>query len=506
MSNTDNIDKIVPIKKLLVVLGILAGIGYLFFLQPLYTIDFWYDEVMSLEEFILVPLQKTVTDYPAPNNHIFFNLLMNVWLNVFGIDTFAQAADNVFIVRALPLLFCLLTMLYVYKTGKRFFNAATGLLSLIILLTSIPYYNFALQVRGYGLSIMFCSMLLYYGLWFYNNPSKGRGLAIAILTALLLYTIPSNLYAVLSAMAVLGIVFIDQCRKYDIRIAIKFNAAKLIGWFIVGIGLGVLLYLPVGKQVVNNEYVQSEGLFRWEIFKEADIFYRRLYEWEVWIFVLLALGLWGLRKDKKAKVWLLVFAAILLLPFFISFVQGGKPFDRTFLWVLPVFALAIGLVIAKGFTIELRPIASKLLKILVSLLILFQITLVVVVRLYLEKLHAYELLGQEVKVQNIRFNYYLNYYHPHKQLGEFKESYYSDSTPVYLHEVDKYAMHGYLPVHEIKWEPYTDKIPSLNKYYIITAFKGKAIEEFKQYDSAFAFRKVSDGIDFVNILEASRKQ
>lgn len=473
-------------------------------LQPHLTVDFWYDEVMSLEEFILVPISKTLTDYPAPNNHIFFNLLMNLWCKLWGINTFAQAANAVFIVRLLPLFFTLTTVLFVYLTGKKYFNKGTAFISIIILLTTIPFFNFAAQVRGYGLSMMLCSMLLYYGLWFYSTPKVKYGLTVALLTALLLYTIPSNLYAILSTILVLSFIVLDQWKKYDIRLAVKFNAARLIQWLMAGIGLGVGLYLPVGEQVVNNEYVKSEGLFRWEMWNDAVLFYKLLYNWEIWIAILLAVGVVLAVCQKKTRNNLLPFIGLLFFPFFIAFVQGANPFDRTFLWVIPVFALTLGSIVASIFTIKNKPILSVTVKIIASILLVLQITSVWLYEIYTSKLYAYYFFDKEIKTQTIKHNYYLAFYHPHQRLGDFKQKYYADSIPVFLHEVDKYAMHGYLPIHDINWEPNTDKIAAVDRYFIITAFEDRAIADFKQYDTAFEFYRISGDIDFVNIIEATR--
>lgn len=473
-------------------------------LQPHLTVDFWYDEVMSLEEFILVPISKTLTDYPAPNNHIFFNLLMNLWCKLWGINTFAQAANAVFIVRLLPLFFTLTTVLFVYLTGKKYFNKGTAFISIIILLTTIPFFNFAAQVRGYGLSIMLCSILLYCALGFYSKPKVRYGVVVAVLAAFLLFTIPSNLYAVLSALVVLGFIFISQSYKYHVRIAIRFNAAKLMGCLLLGIALGVLLYLPVARQVVNNEYVKSEGLFRWEIWNDAGLFYKLLYNWEIWIAILLAVGVVLAVCQKKTRNNLLPFIGLLFFPFFIAFVQGANPFDRTFLWVIPVFALTLGSIVASIFTIKSKPILSVTVKIIASLLLLMQITSVWLYEIYTSKLYAYYFFDKEIKTQTIKHNYYLAFYHPHQRLGDFKQKYYADSIPVFLHEVDKYAMHGYLPIHGINWEPNTDKIAAVDRYFIITAFEDRAIADFKQYDTAFEFYRISGDIDFVNIIEATR--
>jgi hypothetical protein len=491
-------------KHLPTIISVLCCGFFIYLLKPLLFIDYWYDEVLSLEEFILVPLQKTVTDYSVPNNHIFFSILMNIWLKLWGINSFAAAANNVFIIRSLPLLFTAITMFFVYRAG-RMFGKHHGLLAIAVLLTTIPFYNFAVQIRGYGLSIMLSSMLLFYTLSFYKEPKKRIGIRITLLTALLLYTIPSNLYAILSVLMILGAVFLNQWYKYHFLVALQFNAAKLIQWLLLGIGIGVLLYLPVGSQVVNNEYVKSEGFFRWEIWQEAITFYTLLYTWDWVFYILLGVGLLQIQKDRKTWEWVLVFLLILILPFLISFVRGGKPFDRTFLWLIPVFAVGVSIIVGQGF----KQIKSKLnifLQILFSTLLIFFLLRVTANRAYEKYFLPYYTLNEEIKTQNIHYSYYLANYNPHKNLKNFKAEYYKEGTQVFLHEVDKYAMHGYLPMHGIKWQPFTDTIPKLDKYYIITAFENKAIEEFEAYDTAFEFRNVSGEIDFVNIIEAKRKQ
>jgi len=47
-------------------------------------LDFWCDEFYSLKHFQAVPISKTLTDYHDVNNHIFFNLLCNIYLKITG--------------------------------------------------------------------------------------------------------------------------------------------------------------------------------------------------------------------------------------------------------------------------------------------------------------------------------------------------------------------------------------------------------------------------------------
>ena len=472
----------------------------IYFSRSQFSTDFWYDEVMSLEEFILVPISKTLTDYPAPNNHIFFNLLMNLWCKLWGINTFAQAANNVFIVRLLPLMFAASTLMMLLNIEAKITKQRVIGLS-VFLLAVIPFYNTIGQVRGYGLSMLLCSVLLYFSYLFYHRPTKVKGALIVLFTALFLYTVPSNLYAVLSALVVLGFIFISQSYKYHVRIAIRFNAAKLMGCLLLGIALGVLLYLPVARQVVNNEYVKSEGLFRGEIWGEAGQIFTYIFKPYYVLLLLIVLGL-IVALVKKADLRVIgVLALLIVLPFVFSFIQGGKPFDRTFLWISPLVVLLAALFgeILYNYWIKNTVLSNAMWGlILIALMFSFDDA-----RKDIDAQLTKGLI-EGVRHQNIYYNYYLAHYHPQQRLGDFKQKYYTDSIPVFLHEVDKYAMHGYLPIHGINWEPNTDKIAAVDRYFIITAFEDSAIADFKQYDTTFEFYRISGDIDFVNIIEATQ--
>jgi Ca2+/Na+ antiporter len=77
-----------------------------------------------------------------------------------------------------------------YLIGKRLFNRAVAYLGLIILVTTIPFYNFAVQIRGYSLSMTLVIMVLYY-VWNFERTLRWRHAVGAILCAVLaLYTIP----------------------------------------------------------------------------------------------------------------------------------------------------------------------------------------------------------------------------------------------------------------------------------------------------------------------------
>ena len=92
------------------------------------------------------------------------------------------------------------TLFYLYLIGKKFFNPLVTYLTLIILVTTVPFYNFAVQVRGYGLSVTFITMIIYH-VWNFEKYGRWKDMICFIVFSILsLYTVPSNLYIVGSIM------------------------------------------------------------------------------------------------------------------------------------------------------------------------------------------------------------------------------------------------------------------------------------------------------------------
>lgn len=478
----------------------LAGL-FLYLLKPLYGVDFWYDEVMSLEEFILVPFKKTVTDYSAPNNHIFFSLLMNAWCKLWGITNFAQAAQNVFIIRLLPAIIIALTIVLVYATTKRLANGYGGLVAAFALISILPFYNYGVQVRGYGLSITLIALLAYLLTLYYQSPRAVWGILVSIITALLLYTIPSNLYPVLALLVILGVCAVSKFFKSNFKDAIKSTPALAGMWVFAGVVIAIGLYLPVIKQVINNDYVKTEGLFRFEIWGEAigifQSFFRPYYILPILIITGLIVGL--IKKAKLLIWWILM--VVCVLPFAISFVRGDHPFDRTFMYIVPFLAVWAG--VSNTILYEnwiKRTVLKSGFGILLLILIGFGFND--------GRKQIITKLANDVKNEkrdySIYYNNILSPYHTYKNLQLLKQIN-TDSLPVFLHEVDKYAMHGYLPTLGINWEPNTEKIKEVNKYYIVTAFPTAAANKYMEYDSAFTYTRLNPEMDFVNIIEAKRR-
>lgn len=486
-------------------LGVIAlwflVVAYLYYLRPLFLVDFWYDEVMSLEEFILVPFKKTVTYYPVPNNHIFFSLLMNGWLKLWGIHTFAEAVQSIWVVRLLPALFSAGALYAVAATVNRATKQQWGMMGMIALMCMLPFYNYATQVRGYGLSMLLIALIANRLVAYYQTRKAKWGVWASVFTGLFIYTIPSNLYPVIAFLAVAGAMCLWTLAKEGFKQAVNSVHAKAALFVGSGIVVAIVLYLPVFKQVISNDYVKSAGMFRVEIWSEALQILKYLHKPYFISLIIIVWGLW-FAVAKKADMRIVVaLAAVIILPFVFSYIRSDKPFDRVFLWICPLLAIIVGVLythLHEGF-IKRSMMATSF---------HFVVTLGFIWGLQDAKgrsqLRLADDLKNEVNRCDIYYNNLLTTYHTNQNLGWFKQNYYTDSAVVYLHEVDKYAMHGYLPLHAIQWEPDPQKIKSVDRYFIITFAPTKAQNYYLQFDSNYTFKRLNPDLDYVNIVEAVR--
>ena len=148
-------------RKIKQYLPLLITIPFFLMLARLVNGDFYYDELFTFRHYIFVPLRKTIFVYENLNNHFLFSVIGNLWMRLFGGDL-NWLMDRPYIIRLPLLIFPAVTIFYLYRIGIEFFNRRVAILSVLMLITTIPYYYYVLQVRGYSLSMMFITIILYY--------------------------------------------------------------------------------------------------------------------------------------------------------------------------------------------------------------------------------------------------------------------------------------------------------------------------------------------------------
>ena len=341
---------------------LLLGIGILPLLHWMFEHvhqDAWWDELISLKDYALVGFKDSVTLYPEPGNHIFFNLFDNVVSRIVGVRDFYEMLDHLWKLRLAQGLLAIGTCVYVFLTVKRFFSERYASLAAIILASTIPFLNFSLQLRGYNMSMFFVSMVIYHG-WSYLDSRKLPHVIITGLVSFsLLYTIPSNVYFLFGLSAVIGLDWLIQFRskskptddkkgkKKKVKGPSLFSFPHLWVLAAIGIGSGItfVAYQPVLEQLLDNRFVSKAPPERTFVLTMVfpsvmEAFFS--FRWLLLIPVLGGLFFWLTKKEldfnrKKLMQVLVVF----LLPFLFLFLHEKVPFERTFVHLSPVFAILV---------------------------------------------------------------------------------------------------------------------------------------------------------------------
>lgn len=215
----------------------------------------WCDEIYTLKNYVIASdALNPAVFYDYPNNHVLFNLFLARILRIFGMQDFAAVSLNVAPVRAATLVFPALSLVFSALAAGRFGKTAV-LLAPLLLATSLPFYAWSVELRGYGLSMALMSMLIYFVLSVKTDRARFRFWAIAILTAMLIYTIPFNAIFIGGIMLVLGVDWLTNLLKKDglptAEKAFHSTAFQMILAFLAGIALAVLWYYPILDQVIR---------------------------------------------------------------------------------------------------------------------------------------------------------------------------------------------------------------------------------------------------------------
>ena len=318
-------------------IAIFGIVPLIFWVMKYINYDMWFDEVFSLQYYVLVPWDQTTLNYPYPNNHIFLNLINQLVTRTWALRDINELADNVHVLRGIQLLFVAATGMGSYKVVRDFFSKQYAVLVIPILFSTVPFMNFSLQLRGYNLSAMLVVALVYQTWSYLKFGSKKFLVLMAGTTCVLLYTIPSNAYMVLA----IGISLIPMGFTDRFKIRPRAIYALISGLF--GIAIAGILYSPIMNDVLGNEYVTEKAPNTFYAFQTGFELLKGFLSgrYLIGISALLGIGILmitGMRKDKKKLTSLLI---ILIVPFILAFIHQRFPFQRVFVVLAPVFAIAI---------------------------------------------------------------------------------------------------------------------------------------------------------------------
>lgn len=442
------------------------------------NLDFWNDELYTLEHFTFVSLWTTVSDYHVPNNHILFNLINNFWLRLIQVNSLHELMEAPFKLRIIPLAYTGLTLFFVYLIADRHLNRTIARVSVAILITTLPFFFFSLQIRGYGLSALLLVILLYSILCHRKKSSRKSLIGIIASTAALAYTVPSNLYYLLSFIVILlcyAIAFSVSHIRHKKR---SFQRIFLGPYMqiLLAIGIGLLLavgfYLPIFKEVFLNDYVKGGQPFQIEKLKFYVLgVFKPLPGNQLGIALASFLGfVAGFKITKRWHFLLSMALAVFIVPFLMVFMRGGSPPLRVFIVVAPLFALLLGIGTLSAWRTVFKSSYWK------NSLLFFGVLAYGVFHFYVQYNKAEHHIANDIisgkRSQNLQHQYYSFHYQPLHDIKQLQQRYLKNPKPVIVHGCEPHGVSHYLDKAGIPFTWFNEiesTIYSQDSVYVITS-------------------------------------
>jgi len=281
--------------------------------------DFWYDEYYTIHHSVFCPVNEIVQEYKSLNIHLGLAIMCHLILDIERINI-NDLLDKPLWLRLPLILFPILTIIFLWKIGNENYNGMVGLIAVLVLITTIPYYHYALQIRGYSMSIALMTMILYF---VFSN--KNNVVMLTLLPALFCYTMFSN-GAFL--VVLIGYLLITKNNKWR--------------YILVGIAVSMIISIPTIKGILNDG-MANNGLFylaKDTLINTSKEMWIGFVSYRWMIFPLIVVALWNNINGK-----LLLYIGMLIIPILLFAIQGSKTYGRFMLPALPCFCLLV----ASGF-------------------------------------------------------------------------------------------------------------------------------------------------------------
>ena len=499
-------------------------------------LDFWWDEYSTFYWYSFCSLTETVTKFSIINHHVFFHLICNIYLKIMNIDSIFELMGQPEKIRYFILAYSFVTFIYLYKIGTKFFNNFVSNIALIILVTTIPFFNFAVQLRGYSLSMMFMSILIYH-LWCFENEFRWTDVAMIIISStLLFYIMLINLYflcAVFIFYLITGIH--DRVKKknkkeipQDANQKImmqenqfyKKNKYFLISFLIlISIYFASLLYRPLIDNFLLVNWSDSRGFFGNDIIFTIlpwtlKCFISGRYALVALILIGIACSIIGYNKIKRRiEVRKCLFClTIIVTPSILSSFRGDLLVDRLLLTGIPAYALLVSICIyfIKTALPEFR---------------FKKPVMVIIILLYCHITFSFELLNNDRKLlsdierggrrQNIYCNFYQAYYRPLKLLSDFNDflnKHKIANQYIFLYSYEKRAFPAYLAKFEIEHSDFNKNFNDMKdqirerergEFYVISSSPFRFLSEISKKYPQIRCERLNSELGFHNIFQCN---
>ncbi len=327
--------------------------------------ELWCDEIISLNTFALTDIHTIVTYYPDVNNHLLFNLFNFFYTKMVGMRDFYDILEDPTVIRMLPAIFSFVTIVYVFATAKKFFPRSTELVAPVMLITSLLFVNFSLQLRGYPLSMTCAAALLYHFLHHLESGKWLQKVMIVVWSFALGYTIPSNAYFLLgigstyALIWLIGVIRDSKKGSFNLKASTlgNNNFTGLLSLAVGGMAL-IAAYYPILDQLKEEPHIKGLKTKPFDGFAFGELLPEVLHDFvsarvALPFFVLIGgYLLWASRKE-IGSVYINRLGALIsifVLPMMVIWMRGDTPHVRTMTQFLPLFVMVLAVGVGGVFS------------------------------------------------------------------------------------------------------------------------------------------------------------
>jgi len=211
--------------------------------------NFWWDEALTLTDFIQLPYIEIYKQYTIANNHIVYTLLLKTWDLLLGNLLLTSELHY----RSFSILIAILSLLLGYFFLSKLFSKRTALILSSAFGTSPAFAIYGTAVRGYMLSVCLI-FLIYFSV--YNIFKKKSKIHCILLFPLAFFTVgimPTNLIGIYFVIISLSPFFItSQNNKITLKKLNAFIAQKhILALLIIPLLAFCAFYLPLANKLFN---------------------------------------------------------------------------------------------------------------------------------------------------------------------------------------------------------------------------------------------------------------
>ncbi len=310
---------------------LLAVAVYIVRIMPWAMSEFWYDEVLTIGNFLLDPnetglVENVFRNYPIANNHILSSAVYWFWLRLLDFNLSAEH-----LVRIPSIFFGLSTILTVSLHWRKWLgNRVAGLAAMMFAISPV-FTAFAYQLRGYSLSMLLSAIAISGAL----ECAAGRravGTTVAFFACLLLpLTIPSNALVV-PVIALVIFLCSDNLLKGMLLAAVP----------VIGGIIGGSYYFTIWEQFVEASKEPGGWPSAWAVAMHLALAFI------VHAGIVIACIPFGRKPQQDATPRLrrlhpiVLAATVAIIGATLLFARSGQaPYPRVFLAFLPLMTLAV---------------------------------------------------------------------------------------------------------------------------------------------------------------------